>query len=167
MVLAMSSTFSFAQGGGAASSLSGTVMDPSGALIPGADVQITNNGTQTEYKTITAENGTFTIPALPPGTYTASISLPGFKTAVLNNIVLNGGVPASVRVTMEIGGVTETVTVEAGTEILQTQTASVSTTMNLAAISNLPLSSRNALDVITSLPGVNTPSGSRDSTIHN
>jgi hypothetical protein len=56
-----------AQVGGAASSLSGTVADPSGALIPGADVRVKNAGTGTEYSTIMTENGTFTIPALPPG----------------------------------------------------------------------------------------------------
>jgi len=159
-------TFAYSQGGGAAASLSGSVVDTTGALIPGVDVQIKNNATGTDYRTLTTENGTFTIPALPTGTYTATVSLAGFKTVVLNNVVLNAGVPASIRVTLEVGGVTETVTVEAGAEILQTQTATVATTMNLNEISNLPLPSRNALEAIISLPGVNTPSGSRDSTIN-
>jgi hypothetical protein len=165
-VLLSIAAVAYAQGGGTTSSLSGTVLDVSGAVIPGAEVKVKNDGTGTEYTTITFESGTFTIPALPPGTYTATVSLPGFKTVVLSNIALSAGVPSTIRVILEVGGVQETVSVEEGAEIVQTQSSAVATTMNVNAISNLPLASRNALDIVTTLPGVNTPAGSRDSRVN-
>src|SRR6476646_7644457 len=78
---------------GATSSLSGVVVDSSGAVIPGADVNAKRDATAAEFKTITVENGTFTIPVLDPGTYTVTISLAGFKQVVLTNVKLDAGVP--------------------------------------------------------------------------
>jgi hypothetical protein len=155
-----------AQGGGATSSLSGTVADPSGGVIPGANVAVKNNATSTEYRATTNEQGSFTVPAIDPGAYTVTVTLMGFKTVVLNNVRVNAAVPAAVRVTMEVGGLEETVVVSAGSEIIQTQSAAVSATIDTNEIMKLPTGSRNALDFITSLPGVNTPAGNRDSTIN-
>jgi hypothetical protein len=152
--------------GGATSSISGTVVDASGAVIPGADVVAKNNATSAESRAVSSEQGTFTIPALNAGTYTVTVSLMGFKTMVLNDVVLNAGVPASVKAVLEVGGLEETVVVQAASEIIQTQSATVSTTMNVNQISRLPLTSRSALDFVVNLPGTNTPGGSRDSTIN-
>ena len=160
------STEALAQGGGATSSLSGTVADPSGAFIPGANVAVKNNATSTEYRATTNEQGSFTVPAIDPGAYTVTVTLMGFKTVLLNNVRVNAAVPATVRVTMEVGGLEETVVVTAGSEIIQTQSAAVSATIDTNEIMKLPTGSRNALDFLTSLPGVNTPAGSRDSTIN-
>ena len=91
------STAAFAQGGGVTSSLSGTVVDAQGGVIPGASVAVKNNATGVEYTAVTAEQGSFTIPAIDAGTYTVTISLMGFKTAVLNNVVVNAAVPAAVK----------------------------------------------------------------------
>src|SRR5258708_213418 len=124
VVIAVYSRPGFGQAG-ATSSLAGVVVDPSGAVIPGAQVSARNNATGAEFKTVTVENGTFAIPALNVGTYAVTVSLPGFKQAVVNNVKLDVGVPATVRVTLEIGGVTESVSVEAGAEILQSQTANI------------------------------------------
>jgi len=87
----------FAQGGGTAASISGTVVDSSGAVLPGADVKVKNDGTTAQFTTVTAENGTFAIPGVQPGTYTVTISLMGFKTAVVKPVVLN---PMSEMVTV-------------------------------------------------------------------
>jgi hypothetical protein len=165
-LLAIIAPAAFAQGGGTTSSLSGTVADASGAIIPGADIKIKNVNTGAEFSAVSNESGSFSIPALPPGTYSATVSLMGFKTAVINDIVLNAATPRSIRATLEVGGLEETVIVQAGQEIVQTQTATVATTMNVNQISNLPLATRNALDVIAFLPGVNTPAGTRDSTVN-
>ena len=135
-------------------------------VIPGADVKVKNNATAAESTTITADNGTFTIPALNAGTYTVTVSLMGFKTIVLNAVVLNAGVPSSVRASLEVGGLAEVITVQGGSDIVQTASATVSTTMNVNQISRLPLTSRNALDFVVNLPGTNTPGGSRDSTVN-
>ena len=107
-VIALFTMSGFGQAG-ATSSLSGAVVDPSGAVIPGAEVTAKNIATGTESKTVTVENGTFAMPVLDVGVYTVTVSLPGFKQSVLNNVKLDVGVPATVRVTLEVGGVTETV----------------------------------------------------------
>jgi hypothetical protein len=160
------STAAYAQGG-VASSLSGTVVDSSGAVIPGVDIKAKNNATAGEFNAVTTENGTFTIPSLQPGTYTVTVSLMGFKTAVLSAVTLNAGVPGSVKVTLEVGRLEQSVVVIAeSSAILQTQSPTVATTLNVNQITNLPLTSRNALDFIVNLPGTNTPGGSRDSTIN-
>ena len=70
----------FAQGGGATTSLSGTVTDTSGAIIPGATVVVKSNGTATEFSTVSNESGYFNVPALDPGAYTVTVTLMGFKT---------------------------------------------------------------------------------------
>ena len=164
-VMAAAGTPAYAQGG-ATSTLSGSVTDPSGAVIPGADVKAKNNATGAESTAVTSDNGTFSIPSLNAGTYTVTVSLMGFKSVVLNDVVLNAGVPASVKAVMEVGNVEETVVVQGGSEVIQTQTATVSTTLGVNQISRLPLTSRDALQFVVNLPGTNTPGGNRDSTIN-
>jgi carboxypeptidase family protein/TonB-dependent receptor-like protein len=152
--------------GGITASLSGVVADTSGGVLPGADVLVRNNATGAEYTAVTAANGTFTIPALLPGTYTARVSLQGFKQVVLNDIVINAGTPASVRATLSLGELAETVVVSGASDIVQTQSSAVATTLDVKQISNLPLTSRSVLDFVVNLPGVNTPGGSRNSTVN-
>src|SRR5262249_3691194 len=107
------------------SSLSGVVADPTGAVIPGVEVVAKNNATNAEFRASTVENGTFAIPVLDSGFYTVSASLPGFKRTVLTNVKLDAGVPSTVRFTLGVGEVTDTVTVAAGAEILQSQTSNI------------------------------------------
>src|SRR5438045_4937289 len=92
-----------AQGGSTAASLSGTVADTSGALIPGADIVAQNDATGVRYTALTGDSGAFTIPVLPGGTYTVTVSLMGFKTTSLRAITINAAVPASVRIVLEVG----------------------------------------------------------------
>jgi hypothetical protein len=152
--------------GGTASSIIGTVTDASGAVIPGASVVVKSAATGAEYTATTNEQGGFTIPAVSTGTYTVTVTLSGFKTVVLNDVVVNVATPATVRAKMEVGGLEETVTVNSASEIIQTQSAAVTTTLDTNQILKLPTGSRSALDFVTVLPGVNTPGGSRDSTIN-
>src|SRR5262245_38412556 len=159
------STFAYAQGG-ATSSISGTVADASGLVIPGAEVTVKNNATGAEATSVTAENGTFSVPALNAGTYTVTVKLMGFKTAVLRDVVVNAGVPASVRASLELGGLEETVVVQSGSELVQSQTSQVSNTLNANMLSNLPLINRAALNAVAGLSGVSTPGDVRDSIIN-
>ncbi|PYQ79747.1 MAG: hypothetical protein DMG01_07990, partial [Acidobacteria bacterium] len=155
----------FAQGS-FTSSLSGTVVDSSGGVIPGADVKVRNNGTGEEYNAVTATNGTFSIPALLPGNYRVTVALMGFKTVTLNEVTVSAATPASVRVTLSVGALEENVTVVGDSGlVVQTQTPAVATTLSATQIISLPLTSRNAIDSLTSLPGFNTSGTARDSTI--
>ena len=164
LLIAVASTAAFAQTNTA--SIIGTVSDASGAVIPGASVVVKHNGTGVEFTATTNEQGGFTIPAVDPGSYTVTVTLDGFKTAVLNNVIVNAATPTSVRARLEVGGLAETVVVSSGSEIIQTQSAAVSTTIDTNQILKLPTGSRSALDFVTTLPGVNTPGGSRNSTIN-
>ena len=83
-----------------------------------------------------------------------TVTLSGFKTFVSNNVVLTSGAGASVRATLEIGGVEEQVVVSSASEIVQTQSTTVSSTINTNQITKLPLTSRSAMDFVTFLPGV-------------
>ena len=156
----------FAQGGSGTTIITGTVADASGAVLPGASVVAKNNATAEELTATTNDQGNFTIPAVQAATYTVTVTMPSFKTVVLNDVRVNAGVPASVKVAMAVGGVEETVTVSGGSEIIQTQSAAVSTTIDTNQILKLPTGSRSALSFVTSLPGVNSPGGERDSTIN-
>src|SRR5947208_15723030 len=138
-------------------SLSGTVIDTSGGVIPGADVKIKNNGTGAEFSAVTASDGGFSVASLPGGTYTVTVSLMGFKTAVLNSVTLNAAVPASVKVTLQVGALEESILVVGeSASVIQTQTPSIATNLSGLQIVSLPLTTRNALDSLTSLPGFNT-----------
>jgi len=154
--------------GSANSSLSGAVVDPTGAVVPGAAVVAKNNATSAEFKAVTAENGTFSIPTLVPGTYTVTLSAPGFKQAVVTDVTLDAGVPATVNVNLEVGAPSESVVVQGGGEVLQTQTANITTTLSTKQIAQLPLQSRNTIYFLTLLPGVSSPATAspRNSTIN-
>jgi hypothetical protein len=148
------------------SSISGVVVDTAGGVVPGATVTAKNNATNVAFEAISTGAGAFSIPAVPIGTYTVTVTLEGFKTVELNDVVVNAGVPAAVNATLEVGAVAEMITVQAMSEIVQSQTTAVSTTLNVRQIVNLPLSSRASLDFVRFLPGVNSPGGTRDSTIN-
>lgn len=164
-IIVVCSSFVFAQVS-SLSSISGSVADPTGAVVAGAVVTVKNNATNAEFKATTASNGTFSIPALNLGLYTVTVSARGFKQALVNNVQLESGTPASVRVTLEVGDTSESVVIEGGGEVMQTQSATISTTLNVSQIANLPLVSRNAMDFIVLLPGVNTPTTARASSIN-
>jgi len=165
LITLAASSGAFAQGSSTAS-ISGVVVDTDGAVIPGADVVVKNVRTGETFTSVSSGQGVFTVPALITGTYSVTVSLQCFKTAVLNEVVVNAGVTASVRATLEVGGLTEQVVVKSNSELVQTQTATVATVLDTRQVSSLPLSSRNAADFIVFLPGVTTPGGTRDSIVN-
>jgi hypothetical protein len=163
LMLTLIGASAFAQGG--TSSITGVVEDQGGGVIPGATVVATNNATSGNFQAVSGTDGGFTIPALPVGTYTVSVSLQGFKSAVVPNVVVTAGQPSNVRVKLEVGGVTETVTVEGGSSMIQTQASQASTTIDTNQILNLPVTSRSALTFVQFLPGVATQGSVRDSLV--
>jgi hypothetical protein len=154
-----------AQGSGTTSSLSGRVVDSGGGVVPGATVVVMNAATGTSFDTVTGSTGSYSVPALNPGTYSVTVSLSGFKTFVSNDVRILAGRPAQVNATLELGAITETVEVRGGTDLVQTQSATVSSTISVEQVQNLPLVSRNALNFVVFLPGVSTTGGPRGSTI--
>ena len=146
--------------GGATSTLVGTVVDSSGGVVPGADVVAKDVATGTTFTGVSGANGSFTIPAIPSGTYTVTVSLMGFKSAVLNNVTTTVGNTTSIKAVLELGKLEETVVVEAAAQMVQTQQTSVSSTINVKQISNLPLPGRDAFTFVMQMPGVSGSSGS-------
>ncbi len=163
--MALASTLVFAQGGISTAPLSGLVVDSLGAAVPGAVVSVRDEQAGTTYQTVTNTQGHFTVPALQAGTYTVSVSLSGFKQVVLKGNKLLSATPLSVKATLEIGGMEETITVEGGSSLVQTQSAAITNTIEVNQITSIPVRSRSALDFITFQPGVQTPAGNRDSII--
>jgi len=161
----VTASHAFAQGSSTAS-ISGVVVDSEGAVIPGADIVVRNTATGEVFSTVSSGQGVFSVPAIITGTYSVTVSLTGFKTAVLNNVIVNAGVPANVRATLEIGGLAEEVLVTANSALVPMQSATVATVLDTRQVSSLPLSSRNAADFVIFLPGVTTPAGTRDSIVN-
>ncbi len=147
-------------------SIVGTVVDSGGAVVPGASIVAKNPKTGATFEAVSSASGNFTMASVPTGTYNVTVSLSGFKNFVLTDVVANVGGPASVRASLSVGGQEETITVEAKSELIQTQASAVSTTIDARQITNLPLTTRAVLDFVTFLPGVNTPGGNRNSTIN-
>jgi carboxypeptidase family protein/TonB-dependent receptor-like protein len=164
-VSALAAPATFAQSG-AAASLSGTVTDTSGGIVPGANVIVKRMDTGLASEAVTNGEGQFTVPALSAGKYSVMVSLAGFKTVTINDVEVRAGLAAGVAVKMEVGGVQEQVVVSGGSEIVATQSSTVSQTLTSQQIGSLPLTSRSGLDFVVNLPGVNTPGGSRNSTVN-
>ncbi|MEX2272255.1 MAG: carboxypeptidase regulatory-like domain-containing protein [Vicinamibacterales bacterium] len=150
--------------GQATSSISGTVVDSAGGAIPGATVIVTN-AAGAAFETVSNSEGVFSVPALGAGKYTVTVSLTGFKTAAIN-VEVAPGTPASVKAVLEVGQVTETVTVMSSSELINTQTATVSSTLNADQLNRMPTPTRNALNAVTFLPGVNVATTNREARIN-
>lgn len=146
--------------------LSGSVLDPSGAVISGAGITVKNNATGAEFQVRSTESGAYTVPALSAGVYTVTVEAQGFKKVIVQDVQILAATPAAVNVTLEVGAASESVVVQGGAEVLQTQSATVATTITGRQITELPFTSRDALDLVLLLPGTNTPGRPRSSTIN-
>ncbi len=136
-------------------SIAGTVIDSTGAAIPGAEVAIINEGTGARHKLTTSSTGSFLVPSLQAGLYTVEVTASGFMTAARTGIKLNAGTQYSVPpIQLEVGAVTETITVEAGAELVNTINAVVSNIVEPRQITELPLLNRNPLALLDLQAGV-------------
>ncbi len=156
----------FAQGG-ATSTITGVVSDSGGGVLPGATVVVASNATGTKSEAVTNTNGAYSVPALSAGVYTITVSLAGFKTRVISDVRVQLGVPTTLNATLDVGELTETITVSgASAELINTLTPAVTATMNVDQIALIPTPTRNALNAVTFMVGINTPGGMRGSTIN-
>jgi hypothetical protein len=147
-------------------SLSGTVSDPQGAAVPNAAIKVINRDTNATFTTTTNDRGEYAVAAIPAATYRVSVTASGFKTANLNDVKIDTGVPATVNVKLELGQLAETIEVSGGAEVLQTATATVSSTLVGRQINALPFVTRNVLELIVTQPGTQTIGTPRTSSIN-
>lgn len=136
------------------STISGTVTDPAGALVPGVAITAANAETGVAYSQKTTDAGLYSFPSLPPGSYTITAEQKGFKVARATGQILRVGAPLAVNIRLEVGAATESVTVEAAAEPLQTSTTAIGNVVERKAIVELPLNGRNPLNLLVTEPGV-------------
>ena len=165
LVFAFACTPAFAQGAASTASLSGAVVDKDGGVVPGASVVIKNKATGESQSVVTNAQGAYSVPTLAIGTYTVTVSLTGFKTMVHDDVRLLAGTSPSIKTTLEIGQLSETVNVKANTELVQVAQTAVTSTVSTELITALPIVTRNALNFVTFLPNVETTGTARASTV--
>ncbi|HVA64502.1 MAG TPA: carboxypeptidase regulatory-like domain-containing protein [Terriglobales bacterium] len=147
------------------STLNGTVLDTEKASVPAAAVQVVNPSTGSKLSAATDARGYWAIPDMSAGTYQVTVTHAGFKTQVVSNVKIDAGVPATVNVTLQVGQASQTVEVTGGAEVLQTDTAAVSSTIQGAQIHDLPFTSRNVTELVATQPGTQTGNAVRQSLI--
>jgi hypothetical protein len=133
----------------------GTVSDPSGAVIPGATIVVIDNQTKQERTVTATDDGTFTIPQLQFGSYTVTITAPGYKTFSVSDVKIDVGREYPLNAQLEVGALSETVTVAAGAEQINSTNAELSTTISREQIIELPLNGRNPLSLLNLQAGAN------------
>ena len=134
-------------------SITGTVTDPGGAALPGATVTATSQERGQVYVAETNDTGLYRIAQLPVGTYTVKVEKAGFASASYPPFVLTLNQVARVDVAMKVGQASETIEVSGGAPVLETETTQVDTIINAATNDNLPLASRNYVQLTLLAPG--------------
>ncbi|MEW6129449.1 MAG: TonB-dependent receptor [Acidobacteriota bacterium] len=148
------------------SRISITVVDPQGAVVSDVQVVVKNVATGTEYKASGGSDGQTVLSSLPVGTYTVTVSAKGFKQTVVQNVTTTSGTTASVTVTLEVGATNEVVTVTGGATILEKESTTIGSTIVGKQITQLPFTSRDALDLVLNLPGTSGGGRPRQSTVN-
>jgi Carboxypeptidase regulatory-like domain/TonB-dependent Receptor Plug Domain/TonB dependent receptor len=138
--------------------IQGTVSDPTGALVPGATVEVRNVETNAGRSLATSADGRFVFLQLPPGRYTVTVSLQGFATHVQEDIVLTVGQSITLNPVLKVSGTAETITVT-GTPTIDVTRTEVSNTLNETTVSTTPILGRKFEDLLTLTPGVSIVQG--------
>src|SRR5436190_13625525 len=136
------------------SNITGTIRDSNGAAVPGATVTAKNEATGVTSTQATTESGLYSFASLPVGLYTITVEKQGFKTLQKTSNALQVGETLSVDGALEIGQVSETVTITGGPEQLQNSNATLGNVVEQKAIEALPLNGRNPLALLLLEPGV-------------
>src|SRR5256712_10505030 len=133
--------------------LTGTVMDSSGAVLPGVMVTTTSVDTAQTRSVITGEDGTYRVTLLPPGNYSVKFELTGFNTAEVPSVKVNVTETAVLDRTLQVGSQAEAVKVEAEGETIQTTSSALGTVSTPAPRTELPLSTRNSTNIFAKSTG--------------
>ncbi len=151
---------------GTSATVSGFVTDSFGAKVPSATVTFTNTATNVQQTVTTNGAGLYRVTGLLPGSYTSTVKMEGFKTAIQTGIELQVEEQATLNISLGLGSASETVTVEAGAMTLETQTPTVSQVIEGRQVEDTPLNGRNAMNLVALTPGV-VPQGSTSGTASN
>src|SRR5439155_11818293 len=136
--------------------VTGRVTDPSGAVIPGASVNLTNVNTNAVRSVVTTEAGAYTFPSIPPGLYRLRTELAGFKAAVSEPFEVQVQQVVRLDMVLQLGQISETVEVAATADLLQAETATLGAVVENKIITELPLNGRQYLNLVGLAPNVNT-----------
>ncbi|WP_255460589.1 TonB-dependent receptor [Edaphobacter albus] len=136
------------------SSLSGTITDSSGALVPKANITLRNNATRIEIRATSNDSGNFTVTNLAPGNYNLHVEAPGFQTTDLNGIQVDPNIGRRVDVTMRVGDTATSITVEANANTVQTESGAVGQLITQEQVKNIQLNGRNPIYLAQMEPGV-------------
>ncbi len=150
------------QGVSGSAAVAGTVTDSTGAVIPGAQVVLVSPERGAEIEVSTNESGNYIYPDITPGTYTVRVSSEGFATQEITDLLVQVGQRAAVNVALEVGQVTEVVTVEAAAILLETESNAIGTVVDSDRVTELPLNGRNFLQLAL-LSGGTAPAEGRAS----
>src|SRR5438093_405802 len=145
--------------------ITGTVFDPSGAVLPGATVTIVNAGTNQEQRVATSTTGTFSSSNLEPVVYRIVVEARGFKTALVDMVKVDTASTATVNVTLETGTLESQVTVRAQAPLLNADSGTTGQTITERQIIGIPLNNRSVLDLAVTIPNVAGDVGSEDPTV--
>ncbi|HZF37484.1 MAG TPA: carboxypeptidase regulatory-like domain-containing protein [Blastocatellia bacterium] len=136
----------------------GTITDPTGAVVTGATVKVTNTDTNVTRETVSLSEGSFRLDAVDPGTYKVEAAARGFKTTTRAQVVVAAGQTTEISFKLEVGSASEVVNISAdSTVMLQTQDGARASTITARQITDLPVSTLNPADLVFTLPGVTNP----------
>ena len=136
----------------------GNITDPTGAVIVGANIKITNASTGVSRETVSAFDGSFRIDAVDPGTYNLEVSQTGFKTVTRQNVIVTAAQTTTAQFQLEIGTPSEVVNVTSSDDVvLQTQDGARVNTLSKREITDLPTPALNPASIVFTLPGVVDP----------
>ena len=146
--------------------IDGIVRDATGAVVAGAGLTAVESGTQLKYTTKTNPSGEYLLAQLPVGQYTLTVNLQGFRPVTQSNIELHAGDRLRQAFTLQVGEQSEAVTVSATAGLLQVESAAIKDTIEQQQVIDLPLKSREFIDLVALTPGVTTaPAGTRGSAL--
>src|SRR5438876_5284615 len=134
--------------------ISGVIHDPSGAVIPGVTITVTNPATNFSRSAISNEAGVYNFPALQPGRYNMKVELPGFRTITQNDVELQIQQSARLDFTLQVGDLSQTVEVSGAAALIATENATVGTVIENKRIVDMPLNGRNFLQLVALSPNV-------------
>jgi hypothetical protein len=140
----------------ATGAITGTVTDPSGGAIAGATVTATSLDTNQVRTATTGSGGDYKFSLLPPGNYSLKFGAPGFKTSAVASLTVNVTETSTSNQSLEVGAVTQTVTVETTVETLQTESSTLGTTVSGTQINALPMANGNYTEILSLSAGTNS-----------